>query len=282
MKYLLFVSVLILLTSCVLELPEKTLTTYIKDAPSAVQWRADFALKNNLPLEYKNESGMRFSLVPPGVYLVGSALSELNRQKKESSHLVTISKAYYIGVTEVTQSEWLQLLPENPSKFLGNDLPVDQVLYEDAIEFARELTANSNIKYRLPTEAEWEIACRAGTSTPIAGINEIKEMAWYSENSESKTHTVATKKPNHFGLYDMHGNVWEWTADFSNEYPTGNLTDPKSTTGGGGNHVKRGGSCVASSSVCRSAYRYLYSPMVYRHANTGFRLVFQADQLNSN
>lgn len=279
MKFFFLLIVIFVLSSCILSLPDNAANSYIKDSASAIQIRADYAIKANLPLDYTNEFGMRFSLVPPGTYLIGSPLTETSRQKKEIPHLVTITKAFYIGVTEVTQTEWLQVIEENPSKFIGNNLPVDQVMFEDATEYAKVLSAMGDLKYRLPTESEWEIACRAGTSTPIGGEGNLKEMGWYAENSENKTHAVATKKPNHFGLYDMHGNVWEWTSDFSGEYPVGNLTDPKSISGGGGNHVKRGGSSVTSASVCRSAYRYLYAPMVHRHTNTGFRLVFQADQL---
>lgn len=279
MKYFTLFIISIVLSSCVLSLPEANTSNVIKDANSAVKWRADYATKANLPLEYKNDFGMRFSLVPPGTYMVGSALTEPNRQKKETPHLVTITKAYYIGVTEVTQAEWMQVIEENPSKFIGNDLPVDQVMYEDALEYSKVLSTTGNLKYRLPTEAEWEIACRAGTTESYGGVGDLKEMGWYCDNSESKTHPVGTKKPNHFGIYDMHGNVWEWTSDVSGEYPAGNLTDPRTLSGGGGNHVKRGGSSVTSGSICRSAYRYLYAPMVHRHTNTGFRLVFQADQL---
>ena len=279
MKYFLLILVVYLLSSCVLTLPDNLSSSYIKDADSAVKYRAEYGLKNDLPLEYKNETGMRFSLVPAGTYLVGSPIAEAKRQKKEKQHLVTITKAYYIGVTEITQGEWLQVLEENPSKFLGNDFPVDQVSFEDAVEFAHSYSLNGNLKYRLPTEAEWEIACRAGTTTPFGGNGNIEEMAWYHLNAESKTHAVATKQPNHFGLYDMHGNVWEWTSDTSGEYPEGNLTDPKAKNAVSGNHVKRGGSYLTSASVCRSAYRHLFVPMVYRQTNTGFRLVFQADQL---
>lgn len=279
MKYIFFLSMLFVLSSCVLNLSDNSFSNYIKDANSAVQLRADFAQKNNLPLVYKNEYGMEFSLVPPGTYMVGSKADEPNRQKKETQHLVTITKAFYIGLTEISQKEWKYIMEENPSKIIGNDLPVDQVMYEDAVEYARGLSEFGELKYRLPTEAEWEIACRAGTSAPYSGSGDLNEMGWFSENSENKTHPVGTKKPNHFGLFDMHGNVWEWTSDISGEYPVGNLTDPKSTKGGGGNHVKRGGSNVTSATICRSAYRYLYAPLVYRHANTGFRLVFQADQL---
>ena len=281
MKQLLLLIIGFICIGCVLNLPESNPEVVIRDSNSAVQARNDYAVKNNLPLEYKNDFGMRFSLVPPGTYMVGSPLTEPNRQKKEAPHLVTITKGFYIGVTEVTQTEWLHIMEENPSKFVGNDLPVDQVMYEDAVEYSKAASSMGEIKYRLPTEAEWEIACRAGTSTPFNASNDLKEVGWYCDNSESKTHPVGGKKPNHFGLYDMHGNVWEWTADISGEYPAGNLTDPKTTSGGGGNHVKRGGSCVTSPTICRSAYRYLYAPMVYRHANTGFRLVFSADQLKA-
>jgi formylglycine-generating enzyme required for sulfatase activity len=253
--------------------------SYIIDAASAEKYRVEYSLKNDLPLMYINEMGMKFSLVPAGTFLVGSPFSEANRQKKETPHLVTITKAYYIGVTEITQSEWLQVLVENPSKFLGNNHPVDQVSFEKALEFAQAYSMKGSVRYRLPTEAEWEIACRAGAPTLFGGNGNIDEMGWYCLNSESKTHAVATKKPNQFGIYDMHGNVWEWTSDTSSEYPDGNLIDPKATKAVSGNHVKRGGSYLTSASVCRSAYRHLYVPMVYRQTNTGFRLVFQADQL---
>ncbi len=276
--FLLFVTV-IALSSCIQLTPDSFSAPYCKDSKMALQWRQDYAAKNNLPIDYTNELGMKFTLVPPGLYLIGSPNFEKTRSKIETQHLVTLTKGYYIGVMEVTQKEWGLVKKDNPSKFNGELLPVEHVLFEDAAKFAKDYAKDGVIKYRLPTEAEWEIACRAGSETPYNGLAPLQDLGWYHSNAEGAPHAVASKLPNAFGIYDMHGNVWEWTSDTSGEYPEGSQIDPKISNTGGGNRVKRGGSFATSSSFCRSAYRNLYAPLVFRQANTGFRLVFDAELL---
>lgn len=279
MRFFCVFIVAIVFSSCIPITSDTFNAPYCKNAKMALQWREDYASKHNLPIDYTNEFGMKFTLVPPGQYLVGSPNFEKSRSKIETQHLVTLTKGYYIATTEITQKDWSQISKENPSKFKDPLLPVEHVLYEEAAKFAKEYTKDGLIKYRLPTEAEWEIACRAGTDTPFNAPAPLEDLGWFHNNSEGKTHPVATKLSNSFGIYDMHGNVWEWTSDTSGEYPEGPQIDPKVTNTGGGNRVKRGGSFATSSSFCRSAYRNLYAPLVFRQANTGFRLVFDADCL---
>lgn len=279
MRFFLLLVIAIVLSSCIQLMPDTSSSPYCKDAKMALQWRQDYATKNNIPLEYTNELGMKFTLVPPGLYLIGSPQNEKSRNKIETQHLVTLTKGYFVGVTEVTQKEWNQISKENPSKFKEDLLPVEHVLFEDAAKFAKDYSNEGVIKYRLPTEAEWEIACRAGSETPFNGAAPLQDLGWFHDNAENKPHAVATKLPNAFGIYDMHGNVWEWTSDTSAEYPDGSQIDPKISNTGGGNRVKRGGSFATSSTFCRSAYRNLYAPLVFRQANTGFRLVFDAELL---
>ena len=251
-----------------------------------------------------NKLGMRFVYIPPGSFLMGSPRSELGRQWHEKQHRVTISKGFYMGETEVTQGQWEKIASPNPSSFSNADktLPVDSVSWEECIQFIEFLnrTEGTN-KYRLPTEAEWEYACRAGSSTafsngPITMIscNEpepaIVDMAWYCYNSgltnparDFKPHPVKTKLPNKWGLYDMHGNVQEWVQDAAmqrNRWRTrvgvitdtykDNIVDPLSTVGD--HRIIRGGGWFQTGKFQRSAYRGLYKPGTKRNS-LGFRIV---------
>ena len=166
--------------------------------------------------------------ISPGTFMMGSPSSEPKRDSDEQQHKVTLTKGVYIGVTEITQSQWKAIMGNNPSYFKGDNLPVEQVSWNDCQEFIRKLNLQEGgNKYRLPTEAEWEYTCRAGTTTRFCfGDSESRlgDYAWYSSNSSSKTHPVSRKKPNVWGLYDMHGNVWEWCED-SCEYSGGVVTD---------------------------------------------------------
>jgi formylglycine-generating enzyme required for sulfatase activity len=186
-----------------------------------------------------------------------------------------------MGKNEVTQAQWravarlrkvgMDLNPE-PSFFKGDDLPVEQVNWDDAVEFCLRLSQATGKAYRLPTEAEWEYACRANTRGDYAG--DLDEMAWYSDNSAKTTHPVRRKKPNGFGLYDMHGNVWEWCRDWYSEdyYSQSAIEDPRGPNNGSF-RVLRGGSWVDLASGCRSAYRSRYTPDNLRGSRIGFRVV---------
>jgi formylglycine-generating enzyme required for sulfatase activity len=176
-----------------------------------------------------------------------------------------------MGRTEVTQAQWQAVMGNNPSYFKNcPQCPVETVSWEDAQRFVDKLNAqNDGFKYRLPTEAEWEYAARSGTTGDYAG--NLDSMAWYSGNSGNKTHEVATKQPNAWGLYDMHGNVWEWCEDWYGDYPSGAVTNPTGAASGS-YRVFRGGSWYFDAVNLRSAYRNRNSPSL-RLSRLGFRVV---------
>ena len=185
--------------------------------------------------------------------------------------------------TEETQGQWKAIMGSNPSYFkkCGDDCPVEQVSWEDAQEFIRKLNVKDGTdKYRLPTEAEWEYAARAGSTTAFAngGITErdcghdpkLDAIGWYCGNANDKTHPVAKKQANAWGLYDIHGNVWEWCQDWYGDYPSGNVTDPRGPSSGS-LRVSRGGGWDYLAERCRSAYRVRGHPGS-RFYGLGFRL----------
>jgi formylglycine-generating enzyme required for sulfatase activity len=216
------------------------------------------------------DAGIDFVLVPAGSFQMGST----NGNSSELPvHEVVISEAFELGRYEVTQAEWESVMGSNPSSFTGDDTrPVESVSWDDVQLYIEALNAqNDGFVYRLPTEAEWEYACRAGTTGDYAG--DLDAMAWYSSNSGSQTHPVGQKEPNAWGLYDMHGNVWEWVQDrySSSYYSVSPGTDPPGPTSGS-YRVHRGGAWYSSAIRCRSAYRGGDSPGD-RHSGLGFRLV---------
>lgn len=221
----------------------------------------------------KNSIGMEMVLIPSGTFQMGSNESD----DEKPIHSVTISQSFYMGKYEVTQKEWSAIMGTDPSFFKGDNLPVEQVSWNDIQEFIKKLNQKEGgEKYRLPTEAEWEYAAKAGTNTKWHfGDNEsqLGDYAWYSSNSNTKTHEVGQKKPNLFGLYDMHGNVWEWVQDWygSNYYQSSPKTDPKGPSSGS-RRVIRGGSWLYFAESARSASRNFGSPE-YRYNNIGFRLL---------
>jgi formylglycine-generating enzyme required for sulfatase activity len=194
-----------------------------------------------------------------------------------------------MGKYEVTQAEYQAVMGTNPSYFKGDTLPVEQVSWYDAINYCNALskkegltaayTVNGNNVtwnksangYRLPTEAEWEYACRAGTTGPYSSGSSVDAAGWYSSNSGSKTHPVGQKQANAWGLYDMHGNVWEWCWDWYGSYPSGSQTDPSGASSGE-YRVDRGGSWSYGARYLRSAYRGRRYPSA-RGIDLGFRLV---------
>ncbi len=218
--------------------------------------------------------GMKFKLIPAGTFTMGDASGE----DDETPHEVTLTKPFKMGVHEVTQDQYEQVMGVNPSEWKGADNPVDTVSWEDAVEFCRRLSelpaekAAGNV-YRLPTEAEWEYACRAGTTTKYSfGDDEsnLGDYAWYGDNSDANTHPVGGKKPNAWGLYDMHGNVWEWCQDWYGDYPSGSVTDPSGATSGS-YRVFRGGGWSSTAEICRSANRGGGYPS-FRVSCFGFRV----------
>ena len=218
----------------------------------------------------KNSIGMEFKLLPGGTFTMGEG---------GEAHKVTLTKPFGLGVYEVTQQQYEKVMGKNPSKFKAPQNPVEQVIWNDAVEFCRKLSDLPSEKsrgyvYRLPTEAEWEYACRAGTTTKYSfgdSKSELGGYAWYDENSGGRTHPVGEKKPNGWGLYDMHGNVWEWCQDWHDDYPSGSATDPTGAASGS-LRVSRGGSWFNSSGLCRSAIRGWSTPDD-RFNSLGFRVL---------
>jgi formylglycine-generating enzyme required for sulfatase activity len=203
----------------------------------------------------------------------GTSLKEAEEFFREElpQHLVTISRAFYMATTAVTQSQWEAVMGNNPSKFNGTDLPVEEVSWDDAQAFiVRMNKADPGKGYRLPTEAEWEYACRAG-STDIS-YGDLDAIAWYDGNSGGRTHPVGQKEPNAWGLYDMNGNVDQWCQDHYGEtyYDGSPSTDPQGPWGGS-YRVIRGGGWNSSASWIRSAARHGDVPG--QRYQMGFRLV---------
>jgi formylglycine-generating enzyme required for sulfatase activity len=226
--------------------------------------------------------------IPPGTFMMGSPQNEQGRGGDETQHQVTLTKGFYMGVTEVTQGQWQKVMGSNPSRFkdCGENCPVDSVSWNKVQEFIGKLNQQEGGKtYRLPTEAEWEYACRAGSATALANgdIRETRfgpdpnlgEMGWYLGNSDARTHQVGRKKPNGWGLFDMHGNVNEWCYDWYGKYPSGEVTNPEGQSSGS-DRVIRGGSWHDTAGVCRSAVRYGYTPVNWSD-DLGFRLVRTID-----
>ncbi len=254
-------------------------------------------------------TGMKFVLIPPGSFLMGSPENEPGHEDDEKQHRVTLSEGFYMGRYEVTQAQWKAVMGENPSSFknCGSNCPVESVSWNDVQKFIKKLNAKSGKAYRLPTEAEWEYACRAGSTKAlyngpiqILGKNNapaLDPIAWYGGNSgvsyagaydssgwsekqydhnRAGTHPVGKKEPNAWGLYDMIGNVWEWCQDWYGDYPDGAVVDPEGA-GTGSGRVIRGGGWDSYARHCRSAYRGYDSPS-NRRDYSGFRLVLPVGQ----
>jgi formylglycine-generating enzyme required for sulfatase activity len=221
-----------------------------------------------------NSLGMKLAYIPAGEFNMGSLEDEDGHNDDELQHHVIITKAFYIGTTEVTQSQWTKVVGFNRSKFKGDDLPVENMSWTDAVKFCEKLSEMEGKTYRLPTEAEWEYACRAGTTWAFGGTGNIDDMAWYNANSNKTTHPVAMKQPNAWGLYDMHGNIAEWCSDrYFAEYPDSTVTDPTGPDEGNF-RVVRGGSWDYRPSGCRAAAR-ISRRASYQLANTGLRIVME-------
>ena len=232
-----------------------------------------------------NTLGMSFVSIPAGAFIMGSPEDEPGRNPDEISHEVTISQAFYLQTTPVTQGQWRALMDENPSNFSdgGDDCPVEGVSWNDCQEFIQRLNARGEGAYRLPTEAEWEYACRAGSLTAFANGEitrlfgepepNLDAMGWYSGNSGRRTHPVAQKEPNRWGLYDMHGNVSEWCQDWYGPYPETPQVDPAGPPKGT-ERVFRSGSLFGNALTCRSAHRAKWPPQSRSKFQVlGFRLV---------
>jgi formylglycine-generating enzyme required for sulfatase activity/tRNA A-37 threonylcarbamoyl transferase component Bud32 len=226
-----------------------------------------------------NSIGMKLVLIPAGEFQMGSEKGESN---EKPVHEVQIEKPFYLGETEVTQGQWEAVMGSNPSHFKGPDLPVEQVSWEDSQEFLKKLSDKEGKSYRLPSEAEWEYACRAGSQTEYCfgdGDSNLGEYAWYDANSGGETHPVGQKKPNGWGLYDMHGNVREWCQDWSQSdfYSKSEATVPSPICNNSASRdrVVRGGGWDFGAWFCRSVRRSRYGPGA-RYTGGGVRVVLLA------
>jgi len=253
-----------------------------------------------------NSIGMTFVYIKPGTFMMGSPSGEPGRFDKETQHQVTLTKGFYMGKTEVTVGQWRAFIKDagykteaetrgdeyawislseriywdNPGFAQLDNHPVTCVSWNDAQAFIKWLNRKDGSRYRLPTEAEWEYAARAGSKSAFSGGEITKtdcthdpildDLGWYCGNARGKTHPVAQKNANSWGLYDMQGNVWEWCQDRYGDYPSGSVTDPAGPLSGQF-RVFRGGSGFFSAMYCRSASRDGNSPGE-RNGGLGFRL----------
>ena len=222
--------------------------------------------------------GLELPMAPlaAGTFTMGSPVSEIGHRADETPHRVTLTRPFWLGRTPVTQAQYEAVAGSDPAHFKGAALPVESVSWTDAMAFCRSLTQReraagrlpAGYAYTLPTEAQREYACRAGTGGPYAG--ELAAIAWYSGDSDDQPHAVGEKQPNAWGLYDMQGNVWEWCLDWYAPYSDEAATDPGGPSRGDA-RVYRGGAWFHSRDLCRSAYRYKLDPAT-RASLLGFRI----------
>ncbi len=202
---------------------------------------------------------------PPGKFMMGSPEGEAGRSPDETLHRVKLTRGFWIAQTEVTQSQWRSVMGSNPSQRKGDSLPVENVQWDDCVAFCKKTGM------MLPTEAQWEYACRAGSGEMFSTTHGNFHVSYSSERTEP----VGRYSPNAWGIFDMHGNVWEWCADWYGPYPDGKVTNPKGPKSGK-NHVLRGGAWNTPSEECRSANRYGDRVWgAYGAASCGFRPIMK-------
>ncbi len=242
------------------------------------------------PVQVKNSIGMELVQIPAGQFTMGAPLEQAGADPDETPRTVTIGRMFYLGAHEVTQEQYERVMGDNPGYFRENVTkrdqsgrnPVENVTWEAAVEFCRRLSELPEEKsagraYRLPTEAEWEYACRAGTNSAYSfgdSAERLVDHAWFDTNAETQTQPVGSRKPNAWGLYDMHGNVWEWCADWYGPYSPGDTENPRGPSEGT-LRVLRGGGWYDEASECRSADRRWSDPTVGSDCD-GFRVVLVA------
>jgi formylglycine-generating enzyme required for sulfatase activity len=254
-------------TSTTQQVAQAQPTPKLGDTTSTTQQVAQAQPDPKLGDTVTNSVGMKLVYIPPGEFIMGSPENEQHRRNNEKQHRVILTKGFWMGATEVTQRQWKTVMGNNPSKFDGPDLPVERVSWNDAVEFGKKLSRKEGKRYRLPTEAEWEYACRAATTTPFnTGKTISTDQANYNGKHtydsgregvfRKNTTPVAAFSPNAWALFDTHGNVYEWCADwYAKDCPTDAVTDPTGP-GTGTSRVSRGGSWNARPRICRSAFRY--------------------------
>ena len=235
------------------------------------------------PKSVTNGIGIKFVWIPAGNFMMGSPMEEKKRRADETQHKVTLTKGFYMGVHTVTQEQWTEIMGNNPSKFKGEkNLPVDKVSWDDCQEFIKKLKDKEKKPYRLPTEAEWEYACRAGTTTAYhTGETIFTTQANFNGTGlkldgkkgkmRNKTTPVGSFPANSWGLHDMHGNVLQWCQDQYGEYPANDVVDPQGAAKG--TRVQRGGSWFFYPDRLRSAHSERNGPNT-RNDDVGFRVCY--------
>jgi formylglycine-generating enzyme required for sulfatase activity len=274
----------LLVTDCMVKAGEKPMPQWDGKESTAV-YAKRAGLEPTLTMNLDGGVKLELVLIPAGKFIMGSPANEALRQDDETPHEVTIKRPFYMGKYTVTQEQYEKVMGKNPSQFKGAKNPVEMVSWNDAQDFCQKLSTSSGKIVRLPAEAEWEYACRAGSTTAYCfgdTENELALCGWYIKNNthngiiDGTTHPVGEKKPNAFGLYDMHGNVWEWCQDWLGSYPTGTVTDPTGPATGA-SRVLRGGSWRDPAAYCRAAFRDDgTSDGLVRH--DGFRVVVGASK----
>jgi len=225
-----------------------------------------------------NSVGMKFLYVPPGEFRMGSDPAEPGRHDDETAHDVKITRGFWIAATEVTQAQWQKVMGLNRAEPKGENLPASRLSWPQAVEFCQKLSQAEGRTYRLPTEAQWEYACRSGAAEPYSG-GKLEEVAWHMDNSGEAPHEVAGKKPNAWGLHDMHGNAAEWCRDlYQRDLGPAQAVDPAGP-GEGNARVVRGGSWGHFARACRSAARASFNP-AYPLDRIGLRVIIEPKSPN--
>ena len=230
---------------------------------------------DNISIPVKDGVSIDLVRVEAGTFTMGATAEMENPYDREKTpHRVTLTNDYYIGKYEVTQGLWQAVMGNNPSYFKGDNLPVEEVSWDDCQDFINKLNRITGKTFRLPTEAEWEYAARGGNKSrgyQYSGSNNLSDVAWYDDNSDSKTHAVGSKQANELGIYDMSGNVYEWCQDWKGSYSSSLQVNPTGANSGS-HRVERGGSWDIIDWGCRSSYRYSSVPD-FCGSNLGLRLV---------
>ncbi|MGA2500487.1 MAG: formylglycine-generating enzyme family protein [Tepidisphaeraceae bacterium] len=264
-------------------------TNWPFDREEALRRQRETAQALELPIEKDVDLGggvmLRLVLIPAGRFIMGSPFSEPYRDAAgasgETRHEVTISRPYYLGKYELTQEQWQAVMGDTPSTCKGAGYPVETVGWVDAAAFCEKAARALRLPIRLPTEAEWEYACRAGTTNAFGESGEVEALdaaGWYDANSGARLHHVGEKTPNPWGLYDMRGNVWEWCQDWFAPFLPEPVTDPHGPSQGQ-DYVLRGGCWRNPPGYCRSAARDFDQPED-RSGFVGLRVAVEAISLD--
>jgi formylglycine-generating enzyme required for sulfatase activity len=241
--------------------PAEVYSSWPFDAKEAVRRQAETVKALGIPKEVSLDLGakvmLKFVLIPAGKFVMGSPPGEKGRQANELQHEVTLTKPFYIGVYKVTQAQYQKIMTDNPSTYKGANFPVAAASWEDASEFCKRVSEKTHREVALPTEAQWEDMCRAGTATAyVFGDDETKlgDYAWGVFNWGGAMHPVGQKKPNAFGVYDVHGLMWEWTRGFYGNYDAAKNLDPEDPATGS-QHTARAGTYRSKPPFLRSSIR---------------------------